>query len=711
MKKIDVSVVLNMHREALYLRPTLLSLEACANEARNEGINVELIAVFDRPDQDTLDVFHQTPLKAFDQIKTTAIDVGSLGLARNAGIDLAEGEFVWTSDGDDLVSRNSIVELVKTARDHPHTKVAIFLDYLAAFGEQYHVVRYVASQWLTAADFAYQHPYVSRIFIKRSAFDSLRYLDLKVTTGFAYEDWDFNVRLFAAGFEFSIALNTILFYRQRGNSLLRQANATSAKMIPNSALFEPMAYRAAMASARKKNPDWPAFIQARQRISERNFAQELMAEELLVGYVVEATQLDPEVEPSRIETAGSYWPISWNPKHWGFELESFFQLLHGGESFTDVLLVPWLKPGGAEKYILQVLHELCTLRSCRRLLVLSGETASKHEWTNLLPKGAVFIDVFNTFPMLDDAARDAMIARALLAVATKDARLHIKASPFSHHLMDHYGSVLSSNFKVIYYRFSDGTYVWRNERLSGPWGIGFLRRQLPNIDLLISDCLNIISRDCGRLWAQSEKHRAIYALCALHDPPVTKRFPGKRLLWASRVSAEKRPELAGRIATALRREYPEMVVEVYGQIEENYQHQLLFNVLGVEYCGSYDGFHALPTERFDAFIYTSAFDGLPNVILEALGVGLPVIAPDVGGIGEAVIDGDTGFLVPDLVDENALIEAYVDAVRRLYEDWERTMEIAERGRRLIADRHGEANFRQRVAEVFELELSSEEVCL
>lgn len=99
---------------------------------KNAGINVELIAVFDRPDQDTIEVFKETPLKAFEQIKTTTIDVGSLGLARNAGIDLAEGEFVWTADGDDLVSRNSIVELVKTARSHPHPKVAVFVDYLAA---------------------------------------------------------------------------------------------------------------------------------------------------------------------------------------------------------------------------------------------------------------------------------------------------------------------------------------------------------------------------------------------------------------------------------------------------------------------------------------------------------------------------------------------------------------------------------------------------
>lgn len=710
MSNIDVSVVLNMHREAPYLRPTLLSLEACAREAVIAGIKVELIAVFDRADQDTLAVFHKTPLSAFEKIKVTEVDVGSLGLARNAGIQEAEGEFVWTSDGDDLVSRNSIVELVNTVRSYPSPKVVVLLEYLAAFGEQYHVARYVSSQCLTAADFAYQHPYVSRVFIRRSVFDSLCYLDLKVTTGFAYEDWDFNSRLFAAGFEFSIAPNTVLFYRQRGNSLLKQANATSAKLIPHSTLFEPKAYLAAMASAREKNSDWPLFIRARQALSERIFAQELMASEALVGYVAEAAQLDPEVEPMRIESAGSYCSVPWNPKHWGFQLEMFFQLL-GDDSFSDVLLLPWLKPGGAEKYILQIQQKLHASGASRRLLVLTGQAASRHEWAELLPKGAIFIDVFNAFPMLDDAARDSMVVRALLAVAAQGARLHIKASLFSHRLMDLYGSVLSSNFKVIYYRFCDDSYVWHNKRLSGPWGIGFLRRQLSNIDLLISDCHSIISSDWGRFGTRSEKYQAIYALCSPSDQPVAKRLPSKRLLWASRVSAQKRPELVGKIATAVRREHPEMVIEVYGQIEENYRQQSLFDMPGVEYCRSFDGFDNLPIERFDAFVYTSAFDGLPNIILEALAAGLPVIAPDVGGVGEAVIDGETGFLVPDLVDESALIGAYVDAICRLYGNWDRTVEMAERGRVLIAERHGEVNFGLRVAEVFELGSHGEEANL
>jgi glycosyltransferase involved in cell wall biosynthesis len=699
-----------MHREALYLRPTLYSLEACAREASKAGIKVELVAVFDRPDQDTLEVFHQTHLQAFEKIKTIQIDVGSLGLARNAGIQAAEGEFIWTADGDDLVSRNSIVELINIARNSPNPKVAVFVDFWVAFGEPYHVARYVDSKWLTAADFTYQHPYVSRVFINRSAFDYLRYLDLKVTTGFAYEDWDFNCRLLAAGYDFKIAPLTAIFYRQRSNSLLKQANTISARMIPHSALFKPKSFRTAMELARARTADWSKFVIERQRFHERDFAQELLDSDQMIGFVADAAKLDPEIEPSRIETASSYCSIPWNPKHWGFHLERVYQLL-GSETFSDVLLLPWLKPGGAEKYILQILHQLQSSVPSRRLLVLSGQTASKHEWAAKLPENAVFLDVFNAFPMLSVAERDAMVVRTLLAATSQGALLHLKASEFAHRLMDAFGAVLSSHFKVIYYRFSDDTRVWRNKRLSGSWGVSFLRRQLTNIDLLISDCHRIVASDISRIGVQPEKYQVIYAQCRSQMHPPTKSTPVKRLLWASRVSAEKRPELVGKIATALRKEHPDMVIEIYGQIEDGYQQQIFFDIPGVNYRGIFDGFDSLPVGRFDAFIYTTAFDGLPNIVLEALGSGLPVIAPNVGGIGEAVMDGDTGFLVPDRADDNDLIAGYVDAVRRLYGNWDRAMEMSNNGLQLILERHGESNFGRRVAEVFELSNHIDEVVL
>jgi glycosyltransferase involved in cell wall biosynthesis len=334
--------------------------------------------------------------------------------------------------------------------------------------------------------------------------------------------------------------------------------------------------------------------------------------------------------------------------------------------------------------------------------VLSGESASRHEWTNKLPKGAVFADVFNAFPALCDADRDAMVARALLAVSKQSARLHIKASIFAHRLMDDYGVVLSSRFRVVYYRFCDGTLIWDGKRFQSHDSISFLRRQLVNIDLMICDCKKIAETDSLFLGTAAGKYHTIYAQCASPLSLETSRSIKHRLLWASRVSAQKRPELIWRIATALRQEFPGIVIDVYGQVDACYDPQALFGVPGVNYRGDFDGFDSLPISNFDAFIYTSAFDGLPNIVLEALACGMAVIAPDVGGIAEVVLDGETGHLIQNVPDDDALIDAYVNAIRKLYSHWERSLEMAANGRRLIASRHSEPAFKQRVIDVFQL---------
>ncbi|MFD2679014.1 glycosyltransferase [Camelimonas lactis] len=694
----DVSIVLNMHREALFLRPTLRSLEACAKVARDAGIVVELVAVFDRPDADTIDTFRTTSLDGFVAINEITVDVGSLGLARNAGIEAARGEYVWTSDGDDLVSQNSLVELVATARRHPDRDIVVFLSYLVAFGDQFHVVRYREGTLLTIADFLFQHPYVSRIFIRRNALLKHKYRDIKVSPAFAYEDWDLNIRLYGAGFNFLIAENTILFYRQRQNSLLRQTEIASARIIPASDPLSPKRYLASLRSACANNDDWRRVLAERKRHSECDFAHELMSNQDLVAYVTDACAIEPEINPAAIEFSGSYSSLPATDDHWAFELACFYEMT-GVAAFDDIVLLPWLRPGGAEKFILNILSSLNSLATDLRVLIIAGETAESHEWVYLLPENFVFIDLYNAFPCLDSDSRDAMLARAIVSLSRPGTRLHAKSSIFSHALINRYGAVFSECCNIVYYRFSDGRYSWRGCNLSAASTVEFLRRHLPNFDVVITDCHRIFEEDKLRFGAASRKYNVIYNKC-----DVVQRKSGSektfRVLWASRVAPEKRPELINQIVAAAREHFPDFSMDVWGSVEEN-SNEILKNFgIGVNYCGAYNVFSELDVDKYDALIYTSNYDGLPNIVLEALSSGLVVIAPNVGGIGEAVVSGETGFLVCDLQDDESLIQAYVAAIKALYDDWAGALDMGGKGQNLIRTRHCDDAFTQSVARVF-----------
>jgi glycosyltransferase involved in cell wall biosynthesis len=71
-------------------------------------------------------------------------------------------------------------------------------------------------------------------------------------------------------------------------------------------------------------------------------------------------------------------------------------------------------------------------------------------------------------------------------------------------------------------------------------------------------------------------------------------------------------------------------------------------------------------------------DGIPNVILEAMAIHLPVISTPVSGIPEVIRDGDTGLTVPER-DPVAI----ADAVERLIADPALAGDIAERASALV----------------------------
>lgn len=64
----------------------------------------------------------------------------------------------------------------------------------------------------------------------------------------------------------------------------------------------------------------------------------------------------------------------------------------------------------------------------------------------------------------------------------------------------------------------------------------------------------------------------------------------------------------------------------------------------------------------DALVLSSAWEGLPNSVMEALSAGKPIVATRVGGVPELVHDRESGLLVPP-----GNPQALSEAMRRMME--------------------------------------------
>jgi len=125
-----------------------------------------------------------------------------------------------------------------------------------------------------------------------------------------------------------------------------------------------------------------------------------------------------------------------------------------------------------------------------------------------------------------------------------------------------------------------------------------------------------------------------------------------RLLWVGRLGPQKRPDLALESVAILRAHRPELDVRLWmcgtGPWRARIERQAAALGLGdaVRILGFQDNPFVL-MRAADLLLSTSDFEGLPNALIEAQGLGLPAVATRCPyGPAEVVEEGSTGLLVP-----------------------------------------------------------------
>lgn len=160
------------------------------------------------------------------------------------------------------------------------------------------------------------------------------------------------------------------------------------------------------------------------------------------------------------------------------------------------------------------------------------------------------------------------------------------------------------------------------------------------------------------------------------------------VLGVFRMSEEKRPLLFVQVCAEVAKRVPSVrfLLAGVGPMAAQVRRAVADQGLGDKFrlLGRRDDVAALMSIT-NVLLLTSAFEGMPNVAMEAQVLGLPVVATNVGGAPDCIDHGRTGYLV-DIDD----VDGYVEGVVTLLSDQQRAARFSDAARRWSAQRFSHA---------------------
>ncbi len=445
MSTYDVSIILNCHSEDIYLQATLESLNDAITKASKQGISVELIAILDNVTTVNLErLIRSFYFTSLNSLKIKHVKNGSLGPSRNDGIDLSEGEYIITADADDLISDNFITAGFKAAKNYNqlYKKDAIFIpQYVYSFGTRYSLNCYFSSKYFSPSDIVAYHPFVSRIFVKRSLLNQFRYKDLRKSSGFAFEDWDLNARFYATHYEIVPLTDVVMFYRQHSQSIM--AATDYVRLIPPSQLVTPESFIKLVKEF--KRPD--DFDQLRKYDTFSNF----FGSSYILRSLYRASEIDPSIAVCL--TKDSFASIGKNIDsiylHWAHRL-AFLHLLTNCQQFDDLYLISDLKNDIYLKYI-QHKH---TNNPDETGLIITTERLGDSNCLTSLPDNLLVLN-FNVLSKgLSESNNLKLLIHFILSVTKSKSNIHVMNESRCNKLILTFGQSLKAVCNVHRYIIS-----------------------------------------------------------------------------------------------------------------------------------------------------------------------------------------------------------------------------------------------------------------
>jgi glycosyltransferase involved in cell wall biosynthesis len=351
-----------------------------------------------------------------------------------------------------------------------------------------------------------------------------------------------------------------------------------------------------------------------------------------------------------------------------------------------IFIVPEMTVGGTEKLLFNYLLALRKVRPKWHIAVLS-KLPDKHPFE--VPDDVDFIDFEGVIGSLGGYERNVVWSRFL--IQSKAKRIHIINHEWAYSWVATHQELLQKNNFIINLSLFMREFTLEPGRFRS-----FSDPQIsdiyPVVNKIFTDNQNVID-EVLQANGYDEK-RLIVHYQPVYDKIKKPRLVEKKssrplkILWASRLSQQKRPDILRKIGENIN---PALcTIDVYGR-EQHYRGNYFSGVNSVNYKGEFNGLDSIPLEEYDAFLYTSDVDGMPNVLLEIVCRGLVVIASNDGGVRELIKNKKTGLLV-----EIEDIEGYVKAIKHLKDNPSSRHDYAISAQKLLKIQHNPSEFEKLV---------------
>lgn len=228
------------------------------------------------------------------------------------------------------------------------------------------------------------------------------------------------------------------------------------------------------------------------------------------------------------------------------------------------------------------------------------------------------------------------------------------------------------------------------------WSLGYFYRIFEDVAGVMTDSGYLADRLAETHRVREHHRERLHVLRAPVDPtlPVHLTSPGRpgrrpQVFWAGRWDRQKRVGLALGVARLM----PDVDFRMWGEAVLTAHHQLEVPD-NVRLEGMYAHISDIDLENADAWLYTSAWDGVPSQLLEVGMTGIPIVGTLVGGTGEVIGGGESWGVASD-----ADAQAYATAIREVLADpAEARRRAGELRERLLREREA-AGFAAHVADL------------